>query len=294
MHIAILFLEGADTLTWIQSIQQAITYIEKNLLEKIAIEDIAREAHCSAFHFQRVFSILTNMTVADYIRKRRMTLAAQDLIRTDEKIITIALKYGYDSPESFTKAFRKQHQLSPSEVRKHEGTITSYLPLTIQVSLKGAKPMNYQIIDKDSFQILGSKRTYNCKTGENTKNIPLFWDEANANGTTELLYQQNDGVIDGILGVCVAHTDKIDYWIATTSNAHSGDFETLTIPASKWVKFEVHGAMPDAMQNTWKQIYSEWFPAHPYTPTGTPELEVYTEDNPSSPDCYSKIWIPIK
>lgn len=285
---------------WVESIQKAINYMEENLLEELSMEKIAKEANSSVFHFQRTFSILTDMSISDYIRRRRLTLAAQELMNTDNKIIDLSYKYGYDTPEAFTKAFRKQHNLTPSEARKMQGKLQSYNRLIIQVSLKGAEPMKYKIVEKDSFQVVGLKRTYNCKNGENTQGIPLFWDEVNGDGTDDLLFQLNNGAIDGVLGVCVADENfkdnsLIDYWIATS---HVGDvpenLEAMEIPASKWVVFEVHGPMPDAMQNTWKQIYSEWFPSNSYEQAGTPELEVYSNENPSSPDYYSEIWIPIK
>lgn len=285
---------------WVESIQKAINYMEENLLEELSMEKIAKEANSSVFHFQRTFSILTDMSISDYIRRRRLTLAAQELMNTDNKIIDLSYKYGYDTPEAFTKAFRKQHNLTPSEARKMQGKLQSYNRLIIQVSLKGAEPMKYKIVEKDSFQVVGLKRTYNCKNGENTQGIPLFWDEVNEDGTDDLLFQLNNGAIDGVLGVCVADENfkdnsLIDYWIATS---HVGEvpekLEAIEIPASKWVVFEVHGPMPDAMQNTWKQIYSEWFPSNSYEQAGTPELEVYSNENPSSPDYYSEIWIPIK
>ncbi|TQR21634.1 AraC family transcriptional regulator [Psychrobacillus vulpis] len=285
---------------WVESIQRAIDYMETNLLENLSIDQIAKEAHASTFHFQRTFSILTDMSIADYIRRRRLTLAAQDLINTDNKIIDLSYKYGYDTPEAFTKAFRKQHGVTPSDARKKLGNIQSYNRLVIQVRLKGAEPMKYKIVEKESFQVVGMKRTYNCKTGENLKGIPLFWDEVNTNGTDDVLFQLNNGEIEGVLGVCVVDESQkdsglMDYWIGS---AHIGDIPenllALEIPASKWVIFEVHGPMPHAMQNTWKQIYSEWFPSNPYVPAGTPELEVYSNENPNNEDYYSEIWIPIK
>lgn len=285
---------------WVESIQRTINYVEANLLDELTMEQIAKVANSSVFHFQRTFSILTDMSITDYIRRRRLTLAAQDLINSDSKIIDLSYKYGYDTPEAFTKAFRKQHGVTPSDARKKLGNLQSYNRLVIQVSLKGAEPMKYKIVEKESFQVVGVKRTYNCKTGENLKNIPLFWDEVNTNGTDDLLFQLNNGVIEGVLGVCVVDESRkdsglMDYWIAST---HVGDvpenLSSLEIPASKWVIFEVHGAMPHAMQDTWKQIYSEWFPSNPYVPAGTPELEVYSSGNASSEDYYSEIWIPIK
>ncbi len=288
------------SLSWIESIQKAINYIEEHLQETITMEQIANEVNASVFHFQRTFSILTDMSIADYIRRRRLTLAAQELINTDIKVIDLAFKYGYDSPEAFTKAFRKQHNVTPSEARKQQGPLQSYNRLVIQVSLKGAEPMKYKIVEKEKFQVVGVKRTYNCQKGENLQGIPVFWDEVNRQGMDEQLFALNDGQIKGVLGVCVPdenykENNLMDYWIGTD---HVGDVPenllAMEVPASKWVVFEVHGPMPDAMQNAWKQIFSEWFPSNPYEPAGTPELEVYTDEDPTSENLYSEIWIPIK
>ncbi|MFJ7667404.1 effector binding domain-containing protein [Lysinibacillus sp. NPDC097195] len=287
-------------MSWIESIQKAINYIEEHLHEPITMEHIAQEVNVSVFHFQRTFSILTDMSIADYIRRRRLTLAAQELINTNVKIIDLAYKYGYDSPEAFTKAFRKQHNVTPSDARKQQGPLQSYNRLVIQVSLKGAEPMKYNIVEKEKFQVVGIKRTYNCQKGENLQGIPLFWDEVNRQGMDEQLFALNNGQIKGVLGVCVPdenykENNLIDYWIGTE---HIGDVPdnmlSMEVPASKWVVFEVHGPMPHAMQNAWKQIFSEWFPSNPYEPAGTAELEVYTDEDPTSEDLYSEIWIPIK
>ncbi|MFJ8512724.1 AraC family transcriptional regulator [Lysinibacillus xylanilyticus] len=287
-------------MSWIESIQKAINYIEEHLLDDITMEQIAREVNSSVFHFQRTFSILTDMSIADYIRRRRLTLAAQELINTEQKVIDLAYKYGYDSPEAFTKAFRKQHQLTPSEARKKQGQLQSYNRLVIQVSLKGAEPMKYKILEKEKFQVVGVKRTYNSQNGENLQGIPHFWNEMNSKNFDNQLIQLNNGSIKGVLGVCVPNTSQgengfIDYWIATDHVGEVGEnLLAMEVPASKWVVFEVHGPMPDAMQNTWKQIYSEWFPSNPYKAAGTAELEVYPDDDAYSPDSYSEIWIPIQ
>jgi len=287
-------------MNWIESIQIAIDYMEQHLLDvELTIEQVAKACNSSTFHFQRTFSILTDITVGDYIRRRRLTLAAQDLIDTDDKIINIAYKYGYETPESFAKAFRKQHKLSPTEARKLSGPLQSYNRLVIKIKLEGAIPINYKIAEKEAFQVIGVKRTYSYKNGENLRGIPQFWNDVHADGTNDQLFDLNNGDVQGVLGVCVVdneeQNEQMDYWIAT---AHNGEvpngMDSYMIPASKWVIFEVHGAMPHAMQDTWKKIYSEWFPSNPYKPTGAAELEVYTNDNPASPDYYSEIWIPIK
>lgn len=284
---------------WVESLQRAIDYTEEHLLDNLATGDIAKQAHVSEFHFQRIFTILTGITLGEYIRRRRLTLAAQELSNTSNRIIDIALKYGYDTPESFSKAFRRQHGLTPSQARNNTGKLKSYNRLTIQVTLKGAEPMKYKIIERESFQVVGIKRELSCANGENLTEIPKMWADVHADGTNDLLFKLNNGVIKGVLGVCVDKRDiqplLMDYWIATEHDGNTPEgFMTLEIPASKWGVFEVHGPMPDAIQKVWKQIYSEWFPSSKYEHAGTPDLEVYGAGDPWGPEYYSEIWIPLK
>lgn len=286
-------------MAWVESLQKAINYIEEHLLDNIKIDDIANEANASPFHFQRTFAILTDLTISDYLRRRRLTLAAEELLRTDLKIIDLAYKYGYDTPEAFTKAFRRQHGVSPSEARKGVGKLQSYNRLVIQVSLKGVEPMNYRIVEKDAFQIVGIKRSFSFANGENQIGIPKLWDEVNADGTCDLIASYNNGAVKGVLGVCVVdetgkQTQQMDYWVATAYEGEKPEkLLQREIPASKWAVFEVHGPMPLAMHRVWKQIFSEWFPSSGYVHAGTPELEVYTDEDSTNADYYSEIWIPV-
>jgi AraC family transcriptional regulator len=285
---------------WVESLQKAIDFMELHLLEEFTIEDVAKEANVSKFHFQRTFSLLTDLSIGEYLRQRRLTLAAQELTTTENKIIDLAYKYGYDTPEAFTKAFRRQHGITPSEARKNKGRLNAYNRLIIQVNLKGAEPMRYRIEEKEEFQVVGVKREFSLKNDENLKGIPKMWEDVHGDGTNNRLVQLNNGDIKGVLGVCVDKRggdtgEAIDYWIGTDYKGELPErFLRLIVPASKWGVFEVHGPMPEAMQNTWKQIFSEWFPSNGYEHAGTPELEVYSLENPSNPDYYSEIWIPLK
>lgn len=286
---------------WVDSLQKALDYMEENLLEDITIESIANQANASVFHFQRTFTILTDTSVGEYLRRRRLTLAAQELMSTDCKVIDLSYKYGYETPEAFSKAFRRQHGVTPSDARKHMGKLTYYNRLIIQVNLKGAEPMKYNIVERESFQVIGMNREFSIVNNQNQTGIPKMWDEFNANGTSDLLFDLNNKETKTVLGVCVSNNSEntnqsIDYWIATEyeGNDIPEGFQSLEIPASTWVMFEVIGPMPDAMQKAWKQIFTEWFPNSGYENAGTAEIEVYTEDDPFSPDLYSEIWIPIK
>lgn len=285
-------------MAWVESLQKAIDYMEEHLLDDLKIDDIACQASASTFHFQRTFAILTDISVGEYIRRRRLTLAAEDLLRTEEKVIDIANKYSYDTPEAFTKAFRRQHGMTPSEARKGIGKLKSYNRLVIQVNLKGADPVKYSIVEKETFQIVGIKRSFSFANGENFVGIPKLWDEVNDDGTCESIVKLNNGQIKGVLGVCVVTSEQskqMDYWIAAAyEGPKRDDLLHLEIPASKWAKFEVHGPMPDAMHKVWKQIFTEWFPSSGYVHAGTPELEVYPEEDSTNPNYYSEIWIPVK
>lgn len=119
---------------WISGIQRAIDYIESHLTDEIDFEAAAREAYSSSFHFQRVFSILCGFTLGEYVRMRRLSMAASDIVNTDEKIIEIAMKYGYDSPESFTRAFTRFHGVTPSEA-KRGAVIKSFSRMSVKLSL---------------------------------------------------------------------------------------------------------------------------------------------------------------
>jgi AraC family transcriptional regulator len=286
-------------MTWIQSMQKAIDFMEEHLVEDITMEEIAQAAHTSPFHFQRIFSLLTDTTAWEYLRRRRLTLAAQELRKGEQKVIDVACKYGYETPESFSRAFRKQHGISPREAKDYTGKLTAYNRLIIQVNLKGADPMQYEVVEKEAFPVVGVKEEFSCVNGENLKEIPQMWKKVNSTGTDEELWKQNNGPVKGLLGICVDKTaekeNHIDYWIAA---AHEGGavegFHTLDVPKAKWAIFGVHGAMPHAMQDTWKKIYSEWFPSSGYENAGGPELEVYHEGDPNNEDYYSEIWIPVK
>lgn len=282
---------------WVESLQRAIDWMEEHIEEPVSIEEIAKQANSSVFHFQRTFAILTDCSVAEYLRRRRLTLAAHELSVTDRKIIDIAFKYGYDTPEAFSKAFRRQHGVTPSDARKHLGELQSFNRLVIQVNLKGADPMKYRIVEKESFQAIGVKQNFSLREGENMSGIPEMWVEVNGDGTSDAIVKLHNGEIKGLLGINnnFQNGTTMDYWIAAESTQQVPEgFLQLEVPASKWGVFEVRGAMPDAIQKVWKQIYSEWFPSNPYENAGTAEMEVYPAGDSYSEDYVSEIWIPLK
>jgi AraC family transcriptional regulator len=152
-------------LEWLIRMKNALDYMESKLTGPLRIEEIAAVAYVSPFHFQRMFSMLTGVTVADYIRKRRLTLAAQELAISNIRVLDVALKYGYDSPESFAKAFRKAHGLTPSAAREPGVQLKAFPRLSFHLSLKGDQEMDYKIVNKEAFTVIGKSMEVTCKDG---------------------------------------------------------------------------------------------------------------------------------
>lgn len=284
---------------WTVGIQRAIDYIESHIDEELDYADIARQAVFSVYYFQRIFGILCGVSVGEYIRQRRLTLAGSELILTDERIIDIALKYGYESPESFTRAFSKYHGVTPSEARKSGAELRSFSRLSVEIKMKGGNYMNYKIVEKPSFRVIEKVETHSIVNSENKKTIPAFWKRAHTDGTMKTLLEHTDDK-SLIFGICYgnAPTDSktFEYSIASY---YCGDgvvpdgYRVTEIPARTWAVFKCVGAMPDAIQKMWHRICSEFFPASGYEPTYEMDIEAYTDGDMTSDDYRSEIWLPI-
>lgn len=274
---------------WIQSINRAIEYMEEHLTEDIRCEDVAGYVHISLFHFQRTFSLLTGMTMGEYIRKRRLSLAGEELTKKGAKVIDTALKYGYDSPESFTKAFSRFHGIAPSQAKKGKA-LKSFNKLIVKISVEGGTIMDYRIEKKEEFKLLAYSRMF---TSENSKEgIPAFWDEYNQKelykkvpGTLGICAQEKEGAKEFLYGIGCAAEDVKEF---------VEGFRTLTIPAYTWAIFKCVGAMPDAIQSMWDCIYREWLPGADYELISDYDIENYLPGDNTSEDYVSEIWIPIR
>ncbi len=282
---------------WLDAMNKTIDYIESNITEKLDIEEIAKIALSSPFHFQRLYYMITGVTVAEYIRRRRLTLAAQDIL-SGEKVIDVAYSYGYETPEAFTKAFRKMHGISPKAAREPGVSLKAYPKLSFHISVKGDVGMNYKIVEMDGFKIVGKKIKVTTENGENFIRIPKFWDECNQDGTMDWM----SGRVGkrGVMGVCLDMGNfcegHFSYMIAIEDNEEPlpEGYITEFIPPATWAVFESVGPLPDALQDVAKRIFSEWFPSTGYEHDLAPELEIYTEGDVTSPDYRCEYWVPIK
>lgn len=283
-------------MNWIGDMNNALFYIEENIKKHIDSGDVARAAHMSKFHFLRTFKILTGITVGDYIRERRLSLAAKDVISSKLKIIDIAYKYGYETPEAFTKAFKRLHGISPSDARKNRKALKAIPPLSFQITVKGAEKMNYKIEVKKSFKISGILRHFNSKNEKSFKKIPKFWNEVCKNGQYDII-QKNQGSL-GVMGVSLnfnEETQDFDYGIAVEGEKLKGidNYSVIEIPELSFAVFECVGPMPGAMHKLYRRIFSEWFPATKYEHADGPEFEIYLSGDMSAEDYKSEIWIPV-
>lgn len=273
-----------------------IAYIEEHLQDELHMPVIAKAAGISERDMQQVFYALTGISVAEYVRRRRLSLAGYELQKGNKSVLDVALKYGYTSPDSFARAFRQLHGMLPSEARKGGRLLKSYGRITFVLTIKGVNAMNYRIVEKEEMHIIGFKQWFSTENNRQMTEIPKMWD-----AVTEEMKKRITGLSNnaGVVGLCADMYDGgFDYWIGCMSDKECpDDLESMTIPASTWAVFEIIGPMrplPNAMQDIWKRIYSEWLPNSGYEHAMLTEIEYYSAGDMMAEDYKSEIWIPVK
>ena len=276
---------------WVASLNSAIEYIENHLTENLNNSNIARHVFLSGAHFQRAFTLMTGITVGEYIRCRRLTLAGHELTQTGAKVVDTAYKYGYETPESFSKAFSRFHGCSPMEAKRGEANLKSLNRLSIKIILEGAIIMDYRIVKEEAFEVVVKAKRFGNEQ-DSAKDVPAFWDEYFA----EELHLK----VSPDLGVCEPHTEGSGSWRygigCNKDSVHDipDGFEVWAVPQNTWAVFKCVGAMPKAIQDMWKRIFSEWLPQAKYEMAQTYDFEKYFTGDTASDDYISEIWIPIK
>lgn len=284
--------------TYVVGIEKALDYIETHLTEELNISQIAKQADCSPFYFQRIFGLLCGMTLGEYIRNRKLALAGSELQNTDSKVIDVAFKYGYDSPESFSRAFAKFHGVTPSQAKKSGVRLRSFSALSVNLILKGGVFMNYKIQEKEAFYVLEKVSEHSVADGKNKKSVPAFWAQCHKDGMVKTLLQA--ATDEFVYGICYGQSqneDTFDYSIAVACQKDvqvPQGFEKRLIPSRTWAVFECIGAMPNAIQEMWNKIVSEFFPTSGYRPTYEMDIEVYPDGDTDSADYRSEIWVPVR
>lgn len=286
---------------WITGIQRALDYTEAHLTDTVDYETAARQAASSAFHFQRMFTMLCGFSLGDYVRMRRLSLAAEDLMQTTDKVIDLAYRYGYDTPESFSRAFTRFHGVTPTQARRG-GSVKSFSRLSVKLILSGGTSMDYRIEKKDAFQLICKKKQVTKPQGDTaTADISAFWNEVGADGTMDKICRY--GKFDtyrGVLGVCFSDEladSGFPYGIGAEWNGApvtDAGLDLVEIPAYTYAVFTCRGRMPDAFKDAYKRICTEFFPQSNYEYGQGVELEVYPSADTKNPDYTCEIWIAVK
>ncbi|WP_312106145.1 AraC family transcriptional regulator [Lachnoclostridium sp.] len=281
---------------WLDYMNASLNYIEENLSIKIDYERIAAKALCSSYNFQRMFSFIANVTLAVYIRRRCMTAAALELSKSKVSVLDTAIKYGYDSPVSFARAFTSIHGITPQEARVPGAKLKLYPRISFQISIKGAEVMKYRIEKMDGFCLAGISREISINNGENFKLIPKMWEELNSDGTCDRIVNLNGRKEEAMYGVCYDfhfEEERFRYMIAIKPEGQMPEgYEVLEVPEFTWVKFECIGAA--GIQETFQRMNTEWFMTSGYEHEEGPEIEFYPCGDVDAPDYVCEVWVPIR
>lgn len=276
---------------WIEKLNEAISYIEEHLTEEIDYEQLGRIACCSSYHFQRMFTYMAGVPLSEYIRRRKMSLAAVDLQDRDMKIIDAAGKYGYSSPTAFNRAFQSVHGIAPSFVKNGGVPIKSFPPILFKITVKGVEEMNYRIETKDAFRIVGVSVPLDKDIEKNFSVIPQKWQEISTNGTLQRLTGMMDTPPMGVLGVSTCNdTQPWRYYIAVSTSQEKGDLEEYTVPSAAWAVFPGEGTN-QSIQELERRIVTEWLPTSGYEYGNAPDVEVYLSPDPQN--AKYEVWIPV-
>lgn len=293
-------------MAWIEMLQQAINYMEDHILDDINYEDVADKVYMSSYEFHRTFSIMAGMTANAYIRNRRLSLAGMELMETDEKVIDVALKYGYDTPESFTKAFTRFHGVSPKYAKKQGTKLCLFNPLKIKILMEGGKSMDYrmEIKEQEKFISVVSAFSNEIINEEGNHEIPDFWKSCNVSGQLETLLNSRPMGKKDLYGLCSPTQEgkaTFDYGIGVllddeTTNIDIEEMEqkgyrVWTTTKQQYVVFECYGEDGECIGQAWHQFFKEFLPQTGYEASDQTDFEIYFEKG--KPGLFCELWIPV-
>jgi len=281
-------------------LNRAMDYIEAHIADDLALADVSSATSYSPYHFGRLFYYIADMPLSEYIRRRKLTLAAMQLQSSEVKVIDLAILYGYDSADSFTRAFVKQHGVTPSAARKTGVNLTIFPPLTFQIIIKGVQAMNWRIEEKEAFEVFGIERTIkNVLNPDETGELTAFWKEAQTNGSCKrLIAQGGRSDLMGFGGYVEEQADECPYMICLIADPgrDTSGFQVASVPAASWAIFRSeeldenpHGR---ELRILFRRAYTEWFSSSGYDRFPGPDLEIYGMTD--SGKYYEEAWIPVK
>jgi AraC family transcriptional regulator len=277
---------------WLGRMNKALEYIEDNLNGEMSLEKAAQIAALTQYQFQRVFSYMANMPLSVYLRQRRLTKAALDLQKGD-KVIDVSLRYNYDSPTAFNRAFQAIHGITPSAAQKPDTVLKAFPRISFQIMIKGEKEMEYRIVKKEAFRIVGVRAPLSKDCDENYVFVPGFWSSTKESGVTSKMIEMINAEPMGMLGVMTGSIENGDryYYIAVSTDKPTPEgMLEFTVPASEWAIFKGSGT-PSSIKDLEKRIFTEWLPTSGYEWADSPDIEVFFDDNPT--DMKYEFWIPL-
>lgn len=272
-------------MNYINELQKAIDYIEDNLENNINFEIVAKEVGMSAFYFHRIFSAVIGISPTTYIRNRRLTVAAQEISKNNKSILDIALKYGFESHEAFSRAFKNFHGVVPKMAKTDGNEFKNFSKANIDIEVNTNNILNYRIESKEVIKVLAFLRKFNI---ENKNEIPRYWKELKESRTLEKI---SNNYKKDLLGICIGTQSDFEYkygiGIEQTEDVETNiEMETIEIPKSAWVVFKCKGQDEKDINELWTRIYKEFFITSSYKQCMDIDFELYDDEN-------TEIWIPI-
>ncbi len=279
----------------LSAIENAVCYIEDHLADALSISDLAKQSGYSEFYFQRLFSAVCEVSLGEYIRCRRMSIAAAELLNSDLRITELAYKYGYETPESFTKAFHRFHGASPSEIRQQKQPAKRFARIIVSHS---TAPLAFHVSKRQlpGFTLIGTSCRFPISESIYRDDIPQFWKQCQKDQTLQTLIDSSaDTLFKGIAACCLAADQShLNYLIGTASNTCPIHSASIEIPACTWLCFKGSGRLPQVIQQAWHQIYTDYFPASNIEPLGNYDLEIYPDKQMDQSAYPFEIWVAIK
>ncbi|WJV50986.1 AraC family transcriptional regulator [Streptomyces flavofungini] len=283
----------------LERLNQSLEHIEGRLDQDVDVAELARIAATSEYHLRRMFSALAGMPLSEYVRRRRLTVAGGEVLAGRESLLDVAVRYGYGSGEAFARAFRAMHGVGPAEARRTGAALVSQPRLAFRLTVEGSSSMRYRVVDKPEFGVVGLKaRVPLVHSGPNQAIIDFV--RGIDPGALERLEKLSDQEPQGIVAVCDdldpsrAEGTELDYYQGVITSAPAPDGTTvLPVPAGTWAVFTTRGPAPEAIQELWRDVFTQWFPSNPYRSRPGPEI-LRTRMSPDTSEADAELWLPVE
>ncbi|MEV6975231.1 AraC family transcriptional regulator [Kitasatospora sp. NPDC093806] len=283
-------------------LNQAMEHIEEHLDGTVDVAELARIATTSEYHFRRLFSALAGMPLSEYLRRRRLTLAGAEVLAGERTLLDVAVRYGYGSGEAFARAFRAMHGVGPGEARRDGSVLVSQPRMSFRLVVEGSSSMEYRVVEKPAFRIVGRRaRVPLVHEGVNPA-IASFIKGLGREAIDRIAALSEPGQEpDGIVAVTEFFSDSreegvpLDYYHAVAVGADGevpADLDVREIPAGTWAVFANTGPFPQALQEMWRDVFTQWFPSNPYEFRLGPEI-LRTRFLPEGGQAEAQLWIPV-